>query len=367
MAARFDDAKAGWQIWRQSGFTLARDELNARLEALGHMPVSARTFAHYEKLRRYGYERYVPINQLDVKSLKDPLWDEAVRGRYPVYSDTVGAVITFRGPAGEGLLRGTTVELSPAYASIRVNEPEHVQRLARPSFVRKLRSGRVVVSFPLAEDEFPAVVEKVAVQRDVAEVVLRFASPAPVETLTGRTLVPPGTRRVLIEPSAPAPLLSEPVRKLYWLFQAVDTGKVVCDEFLYESGFGEKYALSPVRLHTMRMEGNIELTLEAGRPALLLVTALGETLRELQEERGTGRLPGGRRGYLRRRDEVFSDAASAVKGEMLTWIAEQEKQARLPLGEPLGRSGELAESQLLPAIEELMDIASGKVTLTLVD
>ena len=46
MAARFDDAKAGWQIWRQSGFTLARDELNARLEALGHMPVSARTFAH---------------------------------------------------------------------------------------------------------------------------------------------------------------------------------------------------------------------------------------------------------------------------------------------------------------------------------
>ena len=204
-------------------------------------------------------------------------------------------------------------------------------------------------------------------QRDVAEVVLRFASPAPVETLTGRTLVPPGTLRVLIEPSAPAPLLSEPIRKLYWLFQAVDTGKVVCDEFLYESGFGEKYALSPVRLHTMRMEGNIELTLEAGRPALLLVTALGETLRELQEERGTGRLPGGRRGYLRRRDEVFSDAASAVKGEMLTWIAEQEKQARLPLGEPLGRSGELAESQLLPAIEELMDIASGKVTLTLVD
>ena len=71
MAARFDDAKAGWQIWRQSGFTLARDELNARLEALGHMPVSVRTFAHYEKLRRYGYERYVPINQLDVKSLKD--------------------------------------------------------------------------------------------------------------------------------------------------------------------------------------------------------------------------------------------------------------------------------------------------------
>lgn len=365
MAARFDDAQAGWEIFRQAGFSLTRDELNVRLEEGGYMPISVRTFAHYEKLRRYGYERYVPINQLDVKSLKDPLWDKAVRGRYPVYGEPVEAVVKVAQPAGDTVLHGTTEELSPAYVSLRVEGPEDVAQLARTRFQRQIRSRRVQIAFPVTGDEFAAIVEKVAVEEDHAQLVLRFVSLAPVESLTGRTLLSTDVLHVRIEPSDAAPMFSETVRKLYWLFQVVDTCKVICEEFLFELGFGEKYAVPPVRVQALELRDSLEATLVAGQPALLLVTHLAERLAQLQVDEAAGRLAGGKRGYVQRSNELFTEVAFQIKRHMMNQLATREQQVKLPFDEPYGRSGELAESQLLPALDELLDVTSGKVTLTL--
>lgn len=369
MAATFDDAKAGWEILRQAGFTLTRDELNARLEQSGYFPISARTFAHYEKLRRYGYERYVPINQLDVKSLKDPLWDKAVRGRYPVYREPLAVVIELQRPGHAVEISGATAELSPAYVNVQVEQPELVERLAKQGFQRRLKSERVTVYFPQTEDKFPAIVERVTVEKgaDCAQLAVRFLTLAPVEGLTGRSLLPTGELHVRIEPSDDTPLLSEVVRKLYWLFQVLDTGKVICEEFLSELGFGQKYALPPVRLESLGMGAGIHATVVTGLPALFLVTSLADRLGHLRFQYTSGIRPGGQAAYVKARNELFAEVAFEIKRRMTTQIAELQTQVKLPLDAPYGRSSELAESQLLPALDELLDGASGKVILSVTD
>ena len=105
MAARFDDAKAGWQIWLIGVYPwpVMSSMPGSRPSA---MPVSAPDVRALRELRRYGYGG-TPINRLD-ESLKDPLWDEAVADgiRYPIpwSGDHV------RGLPVEGCC-GTTVEL----------------------------------------------------------------------------------------------------------------------------------------------------------------------------------------------------------------------------------------------------------------
>src|SRR5690625_4395429 len=159
MTATFDDAKAGWEILRAAGFTLDRVEVNARLKSQGFKPISARTFAHYNKLRRYGYASYIPINQLDVKTLRDPLFDQAVRGRYPVYQDALEVHI-LGSRAGEDFeIRGETVVFSSAFLRLRVDDPEALELVSGVRFRRDLRASRVTVMFPGTEAGYPAQVE----------------------------------------------------------------------------------------------------------------------------------------------------------------------------------------------------------------
>lgn len=114
------DAAAGWEIYRDSDFALTLDEINATLQRRGHAPVSLRTYRHYGKLQRYGYERYVPINQLDVKTLRDPFIDQARRGReHPIQTLTE---IELRVLVGDEIraFSGTAVELSSTEVVVRL-------------------------------------------------------------------------------------------------------------------------------------------------------------------------------------------------------------------------------------------------------
>lgn len=56
-------ARRGFDLYRQ-GASLVR--INAILLAQGHPPVSQRMHDHYGRLVRHGYDRYVPVNELDV-------------------------------------------------------------------------------------------------------------------------------------------------------------------------------------------------------------------------------------------------------------------------------------------------------------
>lgn len=77
-----EDAEQGWRIFREENYALTLDEVNQRLVRQGHSAVSQRMYQRYGKLHRYGYDNYIPINQLDVKTLQNPVWDAAARNRY---------------------------------------------------------------------------------------------------------------------------------------------------------------------------------------------------------------------------------------------------------------------------------------------
>lgn len=60
------DAKAGFEIYRQSGGVTSLENLNRRLVETDHGPVSQRTFRHYRRLVDTGISDYIPINRFDV-------------------------------------------------------------------------------------------------------------------------------------------------------------------------------------------------------------------------------------------------------------------------------------------------------------
>src|SRR5438270_8748797 len=89
------DVQAGWAVFRRSQYEATLDEINHVLQDRGFNPVSGRTYTHYKKLHRYGYERYVPINQLDVETLRDPVWDTPLRHRYLSRSSDQSVTLVF--------------------------------------------------------------------------------------------------------------------------------------------------------------------------------------------------------------------------------------------------------------------------------
>lgn len=363
MAARFEDAKMGWDILRQSGFALSRDELNARLESRGFAPISRRTFAHYDKLRRYGYENYIPINQLDVKTLQDPLWDKAVRGRYPVYHVPEKVHIICSRGASPLEVPGKTIELSSSYVRMRVDDRDAFDLLSTKSFRQDLKAGRVVVTFPRTGDTYAAVVEEITlhVQESFASLVLGFVSLASIEHIIGRTLLPTGKLRVRISPTADSPLLADVVRKLYWLTQALETSKVIAEEYLVELGLDEEYAVPSVRVQELSMRSPLTAVVVASLPTLILVAVLTERVLKARAEYYEGSRRREEAKYLRMRNQLFAEVSDSIKRRILKAAEHDGGQARLPIDGSAGRADELAESQLFPSLEELLDRASGEI------
>src|ERR1700722_8782369 len=76
------DMHAGWTIYRSSGYAATLEQINDTLVQSGFGPVAERSYTHYKKLHRYGYERYIPINVLDVETHHHPIWGLPLRSRY---------------------------------------------------------------------------------------------------------------------------------------------------------------------------------------------------------------------------------------------------------------------------------------------
>src|SRR2546426_2237780 len=120
MAAKARDAQAGWGLYRLSGYLIDLDEINAKLTAAGFNPVAPRTYTHYRKLHRYGYQRYVPINQLDVETLRDPVWGGPLQTRFRPRPASVDVRLLAVGDDGVFALDGQLVQLSEVEGTARV-------------------------------------------------------------------------------------------------------------------------------------------------------------------------------------------------------------------------------------------------------
>ncbi len=114
MTARPIDAAEGYRLYRQHSGGVELDEINEYLRGIGLREVSPRMYLHYQRLARFGYEAYIPINRLDVAVAGDSAWSEDIRARYPEVSQAFPAQIIWRAAVQDA----TVLALGSATATI---------------------------------------------------------------------------------------------------------------------------------------------------------------------------------------------------------------------------------------------------------
>jgi hypothetical protein len=80
--ARPIDAAEGYRLFLRSNGRVELDEINEYLGGRGLRPVSPRMYMHYGRLRRHGFESYIPINRFDIAVAGEHAWSEDLRARY---------------------------------------------------------------------------------------------------------------------------------------------------------------------------------------------------------------------------------------------------------------------------------------------
>lgn len=79
MVARPIDAAEGYELFLRHDGRVELDEINEYLRGIGLREVSPRMYSHYQKLKRYGYESYIPINRLDLAVAGEYAWSDDMR------------------------------------------------------------------------------------------------------------------------------------------------------------------------------------------------------------------------------------------------------------------------------------------------
>lgn len=122
-----EDTRAGFELYRSMQPPVDHALLNARLTAAGYGTVAKRTFEHYGKLVREGYNRYIAINRFDVARASRAYENASAMARYRYLDANVGVRVVFMGANRlfEALGRATLV--SDPGAVIEFSAPETVQ------------------------------------------------------------------------------------------------------------------------------------------------------------------------------------------------------------------------------------------------
>ncbi len=267
--ARPRDAQAGWQIYRESGYQATLEEINAGLMRRGFSPIRQRTYDHYRKLYRYGYQRYVPINVVDVETHRSPPWGSPLRSRYrprPAHIDVQLVIVT---ETRTVTVDAQTVELSNAEVSIRV-ATEVIAGLTDIG-IASLEGVHVLVAFEAARHEpaRSAEVELVFPEPDQPFTILTLAFLTPMQKseVPDQVLMPAGVVTVsleVVDPSSPDVL----VRTLTALFEAFDASRVLTDEVLGKLDREARLALPVVTVSQLTMSSPLVVVV-AGAEAVL--------------------------------------------------------------------------------------------------
>lgn len=331
MNARPADTQAGWRIFRNSDYSLTKDEVNERLIALGHRPISDRTYRHYLKLHDYGYRQYLPINRLDVATLLNPLWDEASRSRYLPRAIRERAVVTLLRGGILHTLVGQAVSISEGEIIVRFDGPEGVAFLSR----RKNYADQLVDIVLEEHGHQLARVERVNIEAsaDVATVIFALPTPGAFD-LSEDTPLGPMTLKVRLVPEEDVPTLALMTERMYFLFQTVESSRLVGAEVVRQLRPGQEFRLPPPRLQSVSYASPLEVVVHVAAYGSLLLTlaqALARTYSRINEAAATKHTP--------RRAKAEADAAE--------WTADIQQSTALRLR--VENEQLLAERQLDPS------------------
>ncbi len=241
--AGFDDTRAGWEIYRNSGFSLSLEEINERLKAVGYAPVAQRSYKHYQRLERRGMRRYISINRLDTMEVANPFKDDSLLARYAYSEANVPTSIVIHKVDSVVEVLGVADSLSDSGAEILVSESNQVAalRLAPPP-----PGTAVTVNFlsppgvAYGNVDFVSSLDEVTVKVQVT-----FRSLTPVQNLLGARPLPVGRFRFVVGGDAADRPLDVVSQDVYWLFQTVELAREIVNEMLRSMTGDGVYALQP--------------------------------------------------------------------------------------------------------------------------
>lgn len=268
--ARYEDARAGWELYRASAYDLSLDEVNDRLTRAGYAPVSVRTYSHYRKLERYGFKRYLSINRLDVATAQDPFVDRAIRSRYRPRNVELPVQLILHTGTGPAEVVGRTTELSEFGLVLIVDDAAQVEALAsKPP--RRGSATTVNVLDPPAT--FEGRVEEVTVGDAEASIAIEFLRLRPIAEVSGEELLPATNLRLVLR-RGDDPYLTDLTRDIYWTTQLVDVATALASEVaLGLASDGNAVAPQP-RIHRLSMQSPLTLELTVAVPAAVVLLAI---------------------------------------------------------------------------------------------
>lgn len=281
MTARYEDALEGWEIFKESGYSVSLTEINAELRRRGLRAVSGRMFQHYHKLFRYGYEEYLPINQLDVKTLENPVWDAAVRKRYAFREASVDVdvrllardeLLTFRGLASR--ISDSTMVVRFSDGSAVAYFSEHKRRRETPLDILLIATGE------LLRGSLDSIY--IEMRRDVAVLRINLDNPSLVDDLGLRQPLDERRLRITIEPRRADVFLGDIVQSFYWIFQGIEAARVASEDILLSFDPQRQYGLPPSRIRTISLSSPLRIDLLTNAPTVVLALGVVRALLALR-------------------------------------------------------------------------------------
>jgi hypothetical protein len=274
------DCRAGWQIYKSSGFTLPLAAINEALVLAGYGAVSQRMYQHYKGLANAGYDHYVSVNRFDIARAAMPFESGAAVGRYIYHQSEVGVKVTFVRRDEFFEAYGIAKEISEVGAMLHFD-----QQVAGAILRSKLSIGDpLLVAFLDPPASAPARVTEVDKTRAAEPTVeVEFTRLHSVLEFTGQTALPRG--RYLVKASSPeeAQKTADVVgRRIYYLLEAIDASRAAVNAFLEDDEHG--YYAEPTGLNSLQVESPLQIVFEvpdavanvlrAAIPALLFYIAV---------------------------------------------------------------------------------------------
>jgi hypothetical protein len=289
MGATTKDARFGWELFKESGYALSLSEVNDRLKRSGFRSISPRMFQHYFKLLRYGYEEYLPINQLDVKTLQNPVWDAAVRNRYAFREVSLDVEMRLIHRKRFVSFSGLATRLSDAVVVVRISGPG-AEEVAAAKI--KASDQRTELVFRHSGEIVLGTIQSVYAEPQNNLIVFRigFSDVGSIEALSLRRPIGMRKLRVEIAPRRADVYFADLVQSLYWLFQAIEAARAAGDEILLDLDENNEFSLAAARVSQLSLQSPLHMELIASAPAILLVLGYVRRLIRIRNEYQEGNL-----------------------------------------------------------------------------
>ncbi len=375
MVASTEDASRGWQYYRASGYSVSLEEINVQLERDGMKPVSDRMYRHYRKLRAYGYVDYIPINRLDVKTLLDPTWDDTVRNRYIPVIEKREMTIEILVDNGRVALHGFTELISPSFVKCIIDDKEQYERAKQSNIIKHLYALTPILVFDDGNIGYAVSVKKITLDEERMIIEAEFASMVPVERIIGKEVLPKTEIVMTYTPSEEYIVFDGVVSKLYWLYQALEVSRCICDELFRESIYREKYVLPSNSISRIAMSSPLSIFVTVAIPTANLIlqqfakarkiwhegtkvkAETGQILAQTEYQREQTR-------QLKLKNDTFDSAVKVVDKYVSEIGGDRRQQTALLNEQKYERLRELMKNQLIPAVDKLTDNTTGMVKLS---